>query len=98
MYLSPRIKNCSHFGISICHIFLKKYLSSLNAIHLLGLMNCPNQHLVPATYIPYPFRSLEVMESNRLNMNHGVLEGNLLPRILKHFSNFGSQHVSAVFI
>lgn len=79
-------------------IFFKTYLSSLDAICLLGLMKYPNQPLVPATYIPYPFRSLEVMESNRLNMNHDVLEGSLLPRILKHFSDFGSQHVSTAFI
>lgn len=79
-------------------IFLKTYLSSLNAVYSLGLMKYPNQHLVPATYIPYPFRSLEVMESNRLNMKHGVLEGSLLPRILKHFNDFGSQHVSTVFV
>ena len=73
-------------------------MSSLNAVYSLGLMKYPNQHLVPATYIPYRFWSLEVMESNRLNMNHSVLEGSLLPRILKHFNDFGSQHVSTGFI
>ena len=73
-------------------------MSSLNAVYSLGLMKYPNQHLVPATYIPYSLWSLEVMESNRLNMNHSVLEGSLLPRILKHFNDFGSQHVSTVFI